>query len=597
MPNALFRLFILVSFCAVMPTVGAQSDPPGRVGRIGLTSDGTTLRIGEAAASGAAALNWPVSTGAEIENAAGARAEVRIGSTVIRFDGGTAVEFAELSDERIWLRLVRGTAALSVRNLDHAAEMTLDTAQGRIRFDGAGQYRIDVAAGVTAVSTVTGTARIEGLGLAVTPGDRIQFFGGPERNYVAARAIHDDFGQWVLARDRQDARAGNGYGSPEMTGHEELQRHGTWRETPEYGPVWFPRDLPPDWAPYRWGHWAWIAPWGWTWIDHAPWGFAPAHYGRWVFVGGNWAWTPGGFSSRPVFSPALVVWMGSPGWQVSFSSGSAPAIGWFPLGPRDIYYPPYRCSLRHVHHVNITHITNITQIVTVNRPPAAFDHYTHRARGNAVTIVPGHAVTSGAPVARSLLPRPEPAMLAAPAAAAPPLAAPARVPTAAKSAPALPTPSVRLPSAPARFDDAAKRRGDEPVPSGNAQFEPRTRDTASPDRAAPIPPHATKPAQPTPQPLHAPSPVPLRDLADSPPARPPAAFREPATAPAPVREPVPSRANPEPLRVAPPVAPPPQRPVPTSDGQRDPKGGNKGNRDTEPDRPKAAGGDERMKFR
>lgn len=595
MPCSLVRLFVLLVLATAVPAVIAQTDPPGRVGRVSLSSDGVTLKIGDAVATGGTALNWPVSTGAEIATGRAARAEVRVGSTAIRLNGDTTLEFAELSDERIWLRLARGSIALSVRNAEHAAEMTVDTVQGRIRFDGAGQYRVDANAAMASVSATAGTARIEGLGLIVAPGERIQFFGGADRNYVAGRTVNDEFGQWVLVRDRQDARAGSGHGSPEMTGHEELQNHGTWRETPEYGPLWFPRDLPPDWAPYRWGHWAWIAPWGWTWIDHAPWGFAPSHFGRWVVVGGNWAWTPGSYSPRPVFSPALVVWMGNPGWQVSFSFGSAPAIGWFPLGPRDIYYPPYRCSLRHVHHVNVTHITNITQIVTVNRPPARFDHYTHRGRGNAVTIVPGHTVTTGAPVARSLLPRPEPAMLAAPTAATPLLTAPTRVPGAPKSAPALPTPTVGLPAAPARFDDAAKRRGDEPASSGNASFDPRTRDAGGPDRAAPPLPYVTKPTHPAPQPLPAQSPVPLRDSADSPPPRPAAAFREPATAP--VREPAPPRANPEPLRMAPAAAPPPQRPVPASDGQRDARGGSKGNRDSEPERPKAAGGDERMRLR
>ena len=53
---------------------------------------------------------------------------------------------------------------------------------------------------------------------------------------------------------------------------------------PEYGTVWFPHVTIVGWAPYRYGHWAWISPWGWTWVDDAPWGFAPFHYGRWVFV-------------------------------------------------------------------------------------------------------------------------------------------------------------------------------------------------------------------------------------------------------------------------------------------------------------------------
>ena len=41
------------------------------------------------------------------------------------------------------------------------------------------------------------------------------------------------------------------------------------------------------------GYWAWVEPWGWTWIDYSPWGFAPFHYGRWVHADDHWGWIPG----------------------------------------------------------------------------------------------------------------------------------------------------------------------------------------------------------------------------------------------------------------------------------------------------------------
>ena len=53
------------------------------------------------------------------------------------------------------------------------------------------------------------------------------------------------------------------------------------------------RALPAGWAPYSTGHWAWVRPWGWTWVDDAPWGFAPFHYGRWVYHRNTWCWAPG----------------------------------------------------------------------------------------------------------------------------------------------------------------------------------------------------------------------------------------------------------------------------------------------------------------
>ena len=101
-----------------------------------------------------------------------------------------------------------------------------------------------------------------------------------------------------------------------MIGVEDLDDNGTWSIVAAYGTVWVPR-VPAGWAPYRFGHWAWIEPWGWTWIDDAPWGFAPFHYGRWAFVGDRWVWIPGAIVARPVYAPALVVFVGGNGWSVS----------------------------------------------------------------------------------------------------------------------------------------------------------------------------------------------------------------------------------------------------------------------------------------
>jgi hypothetical protein len=124
---------------------------------------------------------------------------------------------------------------------------------------------------------------------------------------------------------------------------------------PEHGWIWLPREVAADWAPYRDGRWVWLRPWGWTWVDRAPWGFAPFHYGRWVQWRGRWAWWPGEYTVRPVYSPALVVWAGSPSVGVSVHIGSGPGVGWSPLPPRERYRPWYRHSERHAEKVDPWH--------------------------------------------------------------------------------------------------------------------------------------------------------------------------------------------------------------------------------------------------
>jgi hypothetical protein len=108
-----------------------------------------------------------------------------------------------------------------------------------------------------------------------------------------------------------------------------------------------------DWAPYREGRWAWVAPWGWTWVDDAPWGFAPFHYGRWVHWRGRWGWCPGEYRHRPVYSPALVAWVDQPVPGASLSVTFGRSMVWFPLGPREVFVPTYRASTRYREVVNL----------------------------------------------------------------------------------------------------------------------------------------------------------------------------------------------------------------------------------------------------
>src|SRR5260370_7596406 len=123
-----------------------------------------------------------------------------------------------------------------------------------------------------------------------------------------------------------------------MTGFEELEAYGEWNSAPDDGAVWFPKELPADWAPYREGHWAWIEPWGWNWVDDEPWGFAPFHYGRWAWVADRWGWVPGEFVADPVYAPALVGFIQPEAIEGAVPNVESP-IGWFPLAPGEAFSP------------------------------------------------------------------------------------------------------------------------------------------------------------------------------------------------------------------------------------------------------------------
>ncbi|WP_434514688.1 DUF6600 domain-containing protein [Dechloromonas sp. ARDL1] len=400
MLQSLRRLFLAILLLIAWPAL-AQLDPPGRVGRLSYLEGDVGFKVDRKEQGGAATLNWPVSSGAVLDSGRNGRAEVWIGSTAYRLSRDSEVEFPVVDDHRVDVRLSGGTLAVTVLDRDQADDVEVMTPDGNVRFLTPGRYRINVYAERSELTVLAGRATFENgrRTLPVAAGQMAVLDSDGGERLEAARA-YDGFDQWVAQRENATlADTARRHVSPHMTGYQDLDAYGDWRTTSDYGTVWYPRGVASDWAPYRHGRWAWVAPWGWTWIDQAPWGFAPFHYGRWALIAGRWGWVPGRIVARPVYAPALVGWVGNPGWNVSFSFGSAPAVGWFPLAPREVYVPAYRYSPTYVRQINITHVTNVTHIERVVRgaPPA----YTHHASPQAVTVVPARQMQEGRPISAS----------------------------------------------------------------------------------------------------------------------------------------------------------------------------------------------------
>ena len=384
----------------VMSTVLA--DPPGRVGRISYATGDVAFQNTHNGESDAAQVNWPVTTQNVISTGPNGRAEVRIGSTAIRLDDDTEIEFSRLDDDQIRIRLLAGRMALRVKSRDTVPELEIRTPHGRVYFEEVGRYRFDTRGerDATGITVHQGIAKLDtGHGAMVIPAGRrteVSVLAG-NVDSRSMEALRDAFDDWNLARDRRDDNTRSvRYVSAEMTGYDDLDEHGDWREVAEHGPVWVPhaRSVPADWAPYRWGRWAWVEPWGWTWVDSAPWGFAPFHYGRWVHFGSYWAWAPGAIAPRPVYAPALVGWIGHPGASVSLSIG--PSVGWFPLAPREVYYPSYTSSVVYIRRINMTHVHNVS--VIHQRPHDSHrEHrrYHHAGAAHAITMVPENVLAGG----------------------------------------------------------------------------------------------------------------------------------------------------------------------------------------------------------
>lgn len=386
------------------PGARAEDDPPGRAGRIADVQGSVSWYDHEQGEWTDAQRNLPLTGGDRVSTAAGARAELSIGSTVLRLGGGSELEVLRLDDERMVFQLHGGALALRVRSRELAQEIELVTEEARLRPLRSGHYRVDRIDDTTLTGAWRGELRVDDPeGFTVAEGRRAELWrDGRSRGLRSewGEMQADAFAAWAEAADARDARtASTRHVSPEMTGVEDLDRHGRWDRHPDYGAVWFPTIVVANWAPYRHGRWVWVRPWGWTWVDKAPWGFAPFHYGRWVHWRGRWGWVPGAYVARPVFAPALVAWVGGPNWSVSVNIGG-PAVGWVPLAPADRFVPWYRTSPRYVERVD-------RWTPPAGRPPPRRrgdgPTYAYQAVPGAVTVMPRDALLRRQPVPRAVV--------------------------------------------------------------------------------------------------------------------------------------------------------------------------------------------------
>lgn len=326
-----------------------------------------------------------------------------------------ASKLLNLDDRFAQIELSEGVVGLRIDEWGEGE--TYEVATANLAFVSAmpGSYRLDIAPDgrSTQVTVFAGAAEVygaDGRSLRLRAGSSTRFHDTLLRDVQRmAMPRPDSFDRWVQARDDRYLRSpSRQYVAAGMIGYADLDDWGTWRSHRDYGHVWYPRNVRAGWAPYRDGHWAWIEPWGWTWIDDAPWGFAPSHYGRWVYVSNGWGWVPGPRHVRPVWAPALVAFVGGSNWSLSVSSGGPP-IGWFPLGPHDVYVPWYRVSRPYFGRVNVhntvvinnTYVTNVYNDYYVQGRPVRRD-YTFRNAANAVTVVPRDTFVTARNAAESM---------------------------------------------------------------------------------------------------------------------------------------------------------------------------------------------------
>ncbi|HTF25426.1 MAG TPA: DUF6600 domain-containing protein [Candidatus Limnocylindria bacterium] len=421
-------LSVVLAVALFVPQCAAaddDEDPPSRVARLSYANGTVSFNPGGTDDWVSAVVNRPIISGDKLWTDNGARAELHIGSAAIRLSDNTGFSFLNLDDRMAQIRLTEGTLNVRVRRLEQDETFEIDTPNLAFSILRPGNYKINVneAGDATVVVVREGEGEVTGGGsaYAVHPRETGTFSGTDQLDADIQRFGDnvDDFDHWCGDRDRREDRSQSSrYVSSDVIGYEDLDDNGGWRPVPEYGTVWFPHTTIVGWAPYRYGHWVWISPWGWTWVDDAPWGFAPFHYGRWVTVGGVWGWVPcapravvGVGYVRPVYAPALVAWVGGPHFSVGIGIGGGGGVGvaWFPLGPREVYVPSYHVSRTYVTNVNVSNTTvnntvvnNYYNNVVVNKNVTNIKYVNQTAR-NGVTATSQQNFTSAQPVGRNMM--------------------------------------------------------------------------------------------------------------------------------------------------------------------------------------------------
>jgi hypothetical protein len=499
-------LVLGVGLAVLSGVASAQSDPPGRVGRLAYVQGTVSFHDARQDAWSPAALNRPITTGDSLWTDANGHDEIQIAGTRVRMDGNTQLDMLALDDSQTRLQLDRGRLDVTAFSLDNSQPYQIVTPRGAVTLEQKGDYYIHAgsAGDPTVLGVRAGAAQIQtpnGQVLAVRAGEMGEVIGnGNDLQFRTVPGAPPSMPAFWAERDRTITYAPQQYLSAGVTGYEDLAHYGAWTLDPEYGEVWYPYSVPVGWQPYSTGYWTYVAPWGWTWVDAQPWGFAPYHYGRWAFRGERWCWIPPRRSERPVYAPALVAFVGgSELGAVIGQQGRAP-VGWFPLGPREPYVPPYVANRNYYRRINAT--DRVEQAVLEDRWQRAERREALRAderretwmNRRFTTVVPAEDFAHSRPVQQAALKVPADKVAAVPVA---PVAAP----------PAPNRSIVSTPQSAARMEEIAR-----PTPVAQPQTAPgpriveRTNGPNNRPGLPPLPPRTG--AGPQSQGVHPPAPTP-----------------------------------------------------------------------------------------
>lgn len=325
-----------------------QPDVTARVARISVLKGDAQIRRQGTSEWENATVNLPLAEGDEILAENKARIEVQLDSkNYLRIGENSRVIMTTLRDEGVAVSLVSGDALLRIGAFDENKNFfEVDAPNTTVAVKAAGSYLINSGNGTSDDVRLSvgdgGEARIysdqSGFTVRNGRGAVLYLVGNRAGEWETLAAdFSDSLSKWSEDRDDSIAKKLKNayfgkYYDYDQYGAEDLSDYGDWINTPQYGYVWRPYNNVTsyyrDWSPYRYGHWRWFPPYGWTWVNDEPWGWATYHHGRWIYLSGGWYWSPYASYrwSRSWWQPAFVT--------IATYGGR---VYWYPIG----YYTPY----------------------------------------------------------------------------------------------------------------------------------------------------------------------------------------------------------------------------------------------------------------
>ena len=135
---------LLLAWLACTVAAAAGSDPPGRVAQVNLVEGSGSMQASGTTDWSSELLYRPLATGDRVWIDSGARAEMHVGSTVLRLGSRTELQVLAVDDRTVRLAVVAGSVVMRVRSLDADEHYELDTPAGDVVILQPGSYRLDV---------------------------------------------------------------------------------------------------------------------------------------------------------------------------------------------------------------------------------------------------------------------------------------------------------------------------------------------------------------------------------------------------------------------------------------------------------------------